>query len=211
MIVAVSGMAGSGKGSVSRLFAAKFDFCYVDFGLLFRFAVYALQNRLCVSLDSFVYKEHLEIPVGFEKIFWSGNDLTAYLRGEKAAALTADYVSNPAVFTSVAEWAQDFALRFTNANLICDGRSCGLDIFPKADAKFFLACNFFTRASRRWNELRTSQPKLSFAEVCYQLRVRDSVDRNREFAPARKPYGAITIDTTKLTVAEVVAAMGSHV
>jgi cytidylate kinase len=211
MIVTVSGMAGSGKGATSRLFAQTFNFRYIDFGLLFRFAAFCFNEQRLEPLMSMNQNGRLEVSPQFTRISLDGHDLAPYLRSEEAAALTSRYASDPASFAVMTSWAETYVLSFASGNLICDGRNCGTEIFSNAEVKFFLTCHFLTRASRRWRELREQKPQLSYAEVCQSMRDRDSLDKSRMYAPARQPVGAVVVNTARLSIEQVVSVMKSHV
>lgn len=204
MIIAIDGPAGSGKTTVAKLVAKKLGFFYLDTGAIYRsLTLKLLREGIPLTDLSKVVKIARDMKLEFqgERVFLDGKDITEDIRDPNVDR-------NVSLVAKVAE-VRDLLLPLQRRlvegrNAVVEGRDMGTVVFPKAELKVFLTASVEERAKRRWKELSSKGKKVSFREVLENLKRRDKIDSEREVAPLRKTADAVEIDTTKMSVDEVV-------
>lgn len=184
MIIAISGAAASGKGTLARLLAVELNLPHYDFGLMFRAIAYC-EFSLESELDKF-------LAVRYGKIFFSGGDITDILRYEEVGLLAAKRSGEDS-----AQMARLATSLVKHTDFVCDGRTCGTEIYPNADYRFYLQADLATRSQRRQNDGGNSKV---FAE-------REELDRLR----LRMADGSIVIDTTGRNKEDCLKQMLSYI
>jgi cytidylate kinase len=211
MIVTIDGPAGAGKSSVAKLLAQRLGFDYLDTGAMYRAVTLAAvragvaltdQNAMAELTDTL----RVELPRG--KVLLNGEDISALIRTSEITAGVAPVASNPLVRQRLKGWQRAIA---EGRNFVCEGRDQGTVVFPDAACKFFLVADPHERARRRHRELQARGETVSFEEVNQAQRARDRRDAEREVAPMVAAADAIHVDSTKMTVDEVVAQMETEV
>jgi cytidylate kinase len=208
-VITIDGPAASGKSTVARLLAAKLDATFLDTGAMYRAATLAAmeedadfndQRRLLEVMDETVF-EFKATPDGM-LVRIDGVDATARIRDPKVTA-NARYV---ACLAPVRERMVDMQRRFAQAyeRIVAEGRDQGSVVFPDANAKFYLTADLNERARRRQAELKAKGVIQTDDEVRQDILKRDQSDENRAVGPLKLPHGAIIIDTTGLSIDEVV-------
>ena len=210
MIVAVDGLAGSGKSSVCRLVAERLDWLWVSTGIFYRTVAIVAQRRSIDFMNEgevgcFLAQELPNITWSFNgdgKAYHAGIDITPYLAkmqvGDKASTVS-EYKTVREALLPVQR--QVIALS-SKRGAIVDGRDIGTVVFPAAELKFFMVADLQQRAIRRaGDEHRDAK------EVATQIKGRDTRDGSRSHAPMKRPTGAIEIDTTNLTVEQAAEKM----
>jgi cytidylate kinase len=214
LLITIDGPAGAGKTTVSRALADRLGYRYIDTGSLYRAVALAAKTRgshpgndaelkgLCAELDlTFVEKEE-----GL-RLFLNGEDVTDHIRTAEITMLASAISARPVV----REFLLDLQRTLGKAKAaVFEGRDMGTVVFPDADLKFFLDASARTRALRRYDELK-SQSTQSLEEVHLDIRRRDRNDSTRELAPLKPAQDAIVVDSTDLSVAEVVELMMFHI
>lgn len=197
MIITIDGPSGTGKSTIAKLLAERLDFTYFDTGALYRsFAVHVKESG----------KEPLEALADFDlKIenkhyFLFGEDITGKLRTPDVTALSSNVSKFPEVRAELTKIQKDFAEK---ENVIFEGRDLGTVVFPKAEVKVFLTADAEERAKRRHLEL----PHVPYDQVLEAIKERDHADRTRDVAPLKQAEDAHLIDTTKLSIEEVIEAI----
>lgn len=200
MVVAVDGPSGSGKSSVSKAFAKKHNFEYIDTGQMYRALTHYFLNNHIKDEDEII--EHLSsIDMHLEKgvLFLNGQALIRELR-------TPEIDKNVSYYSSIKnlrKWLVEFQRSLVeNGDYIMDGRDIATVVLPNADVKIFLTADVTERAKRRAKEQH-----LSVDEVKADIQKRDTYDSTRKESPLKKAEDAIEIDTTNLTLEEVVIEM----
>ena len=203
-VIAVDGPAGAGKSTVSKIVAAKLGFTYIDTGAMYR----AVGMKLLQSGKPLTEKILIEIVDDIEikldesaKVFLDGVDVTKEIRTPEVSKLASDVSKYGFVRKKLTELQREMA---TAGSVIMDGRDIGTQVLPNADVKIFLTASLHERARRRFEELKAKGQAVTFDAVENEIAARDKQDSEREIAPLAKADDAILIDSTNMTVDEVV-------
>ncbi len=214
LLITIDGPAGAGKTTVSRALAARLGYRYVDTGALYRGMAHAARRqgiaadddaglaRMLAGLD-------LELHAGADglRLIADGKDITGEIRTPEISMLASSISARPVVRAHLLSVQRRLG---QGKGAVFEGRDMGTVVFPEADVKFFLDADERIRATRRCAELQGKQCA-DLAAVQRDLQRRDAQDRNRELAPLRPAPDAIIIDSTELTIEEVIARMHAHV
>ncbi|MDH5763376.1 MAG: (d)CMP kinase [Nitrospinota bacterium] len=211
MIIAIDGPAGSGKSTVARLIASRLDFKYIETGSMYR-AVAWKAERLGIALDDHerIAEVARNIIIEFQpgeerqKVMVDGEDLTALLKTETIGRSAAIVAANRDVRDVMVKQQQQMG---QSGNVVMDGRDIGTVVFPNADKKFFLVADRKERAQRRHEEIRVKNPEIKYEKILEQLQQRDHEDENRKVSPLVPAKDSIRLDTTQLSIEEVVNRM----
>ena len=213
-IIAIDGPVGAGKSTVARELARALGFSYINTGAMYR-AVALVARDSGISPGDAQIDQRLAgildvIAISFdgERVLLSGRDITAAITAPEVGDL-ASRLSTLAIVREKMRELQRAAGR--GGGVVMEGRDIGTAIFPDAEFKFFLDAGVEVRAERRWRELVATGASVTRDEVLAQLLERDRRDSERELAPLRRADDAIVIDSTRLSIAEVVAAMKARV
>ena len=208
MNVAIDGPAGAGKSTIAKLCAKKMDLIYVDTGAMYRaVALYLLESGIDVNDRSAVAEKckgagvDIKYEDGVQNVYLNGTNVTGRLREEA--------VGNTASVTSAVPEvrAQIFALQrglAERGGVIMDGRDIGTVVMPDADVKIYLTASSEVRAKRRVLELEAKGEHPDFEEVKKDIEDRDHRDMTREISPLKQADDAILVDTSDMTIDEVV-------
>ena len=201
MIIAIDGSAASGKGTLARQIAEHLDYDYLDTGALYR--VVALS-----SLRDGIKENNINENQAIK--YASALDLTLVNSPQIRSDAVANLASKLAVLQPVRAKLLSLQRRFAESppsgkGAVLDGRDIGTVVLPEADRKFFIDANIDIRAHRRTKELRQSGQSVMFRDILADLKTRDERDRSRLASPMRAADDAITIDTSKLDAASVLA------
>jgi len=212
MIIAIDGPAGAGKSTVARLVAQKLGFLYIDTGAMYRaLTLKALEKKLDIKNTASLIQMASSTKItltnnqdGSLKIFLDGRDVTSLIRESRITRLVSDIAKIREVRQVMLKLQRKLG---RDRDSVLDGRDIGTVVFPDADKKFYLDAQFDERIRRRYKELKELGQKITLKEVDADLHNRDTIDSNREFAPLKKADDAIYIDTTNMTVKEVVGML----
>ncbi len=214
MLITIDGPAGAGKTTVSRALAGRLGYRYIDTGALYRAVALAAKTQgsnpendgelkdLCTEL-------HLTFAEKAEdlRLFLNGEDITDHIRTAEITMLASAISARPVVREFLLELQRTLG---KEKAAVFEGRDMGTVVFPDADLKFFLDASIGTRALRRYEEVK-SRSTQTLEEVDLDIRRRDRNDSARELAPLKPAQDAIVVDSTDLSVAEVVELMVSHI
>lgn len=208
MNIAIDGPAGAGKSSIAKLVAKKLNYVYVDTGAMFRtMALYFLNEGLDVTNEEIVTAncDNIEISIQYQEgeqhIFLNGVDVSTDIRKEevgKNASVIAQYT---AVRTKLLNLQRELAA--TN-HVIMDGRDIGTVVLPQAECKIYLTASAHVRAKRRYKELTEKGESCQLEEIEKDIICRDEQDMKREIAPLRQAEDATLVDSSDMTIEEVV-------
>lgn len=208
MNVAIDGPAGAGKSTIAKLCAKKMDLIYVDTGAMYRaVALYLLESGIDVNDRSAVAEKckgagvDIKYEDGVQNVYLNGTNVTGRLR-EEAVGNTASVTSAvPEVRAQIFSLQRGLAER---GGLIMDGRDIGTVVMPDADVKIYLTASSEVRAKRRVLELEAKGEHPDFEEVKKDIEDRDRRDMTREISPLKQADDAILVDTSDMTIDEVV-------
>ncbi len=185
MVIAIDGPAGAGKSTVARAVAARLGFTYLDTGAMYR----------CVALAGGDGVDGLDIRVG-DRVLLDGRDVTDAIRTPEVTARASEVSADPAVREALVRKQQQIV---RDGDWVAEGRDIGTVVAPWAEVKVFLTADPAERARRR-----AAQYGLDEAEVLRDQIERDRRDTEREHSPLRPAGDAVEVDTTGLTLDEVV-------
>ncbi len=208
MNIAIDGPAGAGKSTIARLAAKRLGFLYVDTGAMYRaIALYLLDTETDTD-DSDALKDALDqirINIVYEQdvqhVFLNLQDVSAEIRSEKVGNMASRTSQIKAVREKLLDLQRDIA---RENNVIMDGRDIGTNILPDAELKIFLTASVDVRARRRYDELRNMGEWPDLEVIKSDIEQRDYQDMNREIAPLKQAEDAVLIDSSEMSIDEVV-------
>ena len=208
-VIAIDGPSGSGKSTIAKLVAQKLDLVYLDTGAMFRAIAYFLdQGQVSADDDELVQNKLEEFNFIYAKdenclVEVDGVDLTEKIREHHVSKLASIYSQNSIVRNYLKKLQQKIA---SVRPSILEGRDIGTVVFPNAAVKFFLTANNEVRAQRRYSQIKEKDPdsSLTVESIMADIIKRDEEDSNREIAPLVKAQDAIEIDTSSLSVDEII-------
>lgn len=201
--VAIDGPAGSGKSTISSLVAKRLKWTHIDTGAMYRaVTLWALKNKINLNNEEeYKFLEEIEISYVHDNIFLNGENVSQEIRSEEVT----NNVSLVSSFGYVRRKMVDLQRKATkNKNIVMDGRDIGTVVLPNANLKIFLTANVEERAKRRLSENLLQGKNKDINEVIEEIIIRDKKDSTRKESPLRKADDAIELDTTYLTIDEVV-------
>jgi cytidylate kinase len=204
MIITIDGPAGSGKSTVARQLAEKLSIRFLDTGAMYRSIALAVLKADVSPDDSEAVAgvaDSCRIDMPGDGIRLNGVDVTGEIREPAVTAAASIVAANPQVRQRLVAMQQSIGLA---GPLVTEGRDQGTVVFPSAAHKFFLTASLTARAARRQAELLGKATSVELQEVMNQIRLRDERDEQRATAPMKPAADARIIDTSEMTVEEVV-------
>ena len=210
--VAVDGPAGSGKSTITKMVAKNLGYNYVDTGAMYRGLTYDFLKNNLTELDEkkielLLSKVKFEVKFidRVQYVFVNGEDVSEKIRTAEVSKFTSLFAKSPAVREFLIDTQRNLAM---SNNIIMDGRDIASVVLPNADVKIFLTASVEERARRRVLDFeRQGVVDIDFDKVKADIAARDYQDENRDIAPLVKVDDAVLIDTTNLTITEVVEKM----
>lgn len=210
--VAIDGPAGAGKSTIARRLAGELGFRYVDTGAIYRTVAYFMDLWGVSPKDVDGVNRYIdELTVGIEyddegvqHMLMNGMDVTGDIRtpeiSQKASLISAHAVVRDVLLDMQRNMAEEY-------DVVMDGRDIGSVVLPKATVKIFLTASPEVRARRRYQELLEKGQKASYEQVLKDVQQRDYQDTHREVAPLKMTRDSVKLDTSDMTIDEVIAAM----
>ncbi|KMK51752.1 cytidylate kinase [[Actinobacillus] muris] len=215
MVITVDGPSGAGKGTLCHALAAELGFDFLDSGAIYRIlALAAQQENIALDNEEQLAELARRLDVKFELV---GSEIEVILNGQNVGDLirTAQAGQNaskiaifPNVRKALLQRQRDFR---SERGLIADGRDMGTIVFPEAEIKFFLDASAEERAKRRVKQLQEKGFNANFDEILAEIKERDFRDRNREVAPLIPAKDALILDSTYLSIDEVIQKALDHI
>ena len=205
--IAIDGPAGAGKSTIARAAARSLGFLYVDTGAMYRaIALYLLRNNADVNNDNELerFLDQITIRIAYsngeQQIILNNENVTGYLRDEKVGNMASVSSAKPKVRAKLLQLQRDIA---KENDVIMDGRDIGTFVLPNADVKIYLTATVEERAKRRYAELVEKGQDADLEKIAEDIRTRDYQDMNREIAPLKQAEDAVLIDSSAMTIQEV--------
>ncbi len=213
--IAIDGPSGAGKSTIAKDLSKKLNFIYVDTGAMYRaIALYFYENDIDISLEDVVsfHLSNIDIDIKYEDgkqiVLLNGKDVSESIRTEKIGGMA----SSISVFSEVRSKLLNLQRNLAMKNkVVMDGRDIASHVLPNADLKIYLTASVDTRADRRYKELKEKGLDVNLEEIKKEIEIRDYRDTNREIAPLRQVKEAILIDSSNLSIEEVVEKIISFI
>lgn len=206
--VAIDGPAGAGKSTIAKLVAKERGYIYVDTGAMYRgLAIHFLDKGIQPQETEKVIEacKDAEVTIAYEDavqhVYLNGKDISSRLRNEEVGNMASVTSAIPEVRKKLLELQQNLA---KTQNVIMDGRDIGTCVLPHADVKVYLTASVETRAKRRYQELQEKGEDCNLEEIAHDIEERDRRDMTREIAPLKQAEDAVLVDSSDMTIAEVV-------
>lgn len=206
--IAIDGPAAAGKSTIAKLMAEKLQYVYIDTGAMYRAITWAILNTGININDEFavtgllIKTEIVLAPGGV--VLVNGVNVTKEIRNKQVT----DYVSKVATYESVRDELKRRQVKLARcSNVIMDGRDIGTNVLPNATFKFFMIADARVRAERRHQENQEKGIESDLSKLEADIKKRDEIDTNREHSPLKQAKNAILIDTSTLSIREVVDKM----
>lgn len=206
--IAIDGPAGAGKSTIAKRVAKELGFVYADTGALYRaIARYLLTHGILASDDDAVKEACQEIKIdieylgGEQQVILNGENVTGQLRTEAVGNMASASAANYHVRETLLGLQRDLAGK---VDILMDGRDIGTNVLPDAQLKIYLTASAGTRAKRRYLELQEKGVACRLDEIEQAIRTRDEQDMNRAIAPLKQADDAYLLDSSDMTIDEVV-------
>ncbi len=202
-VITIDGPSGSGKGTIASLLAERLGWEVLDSGALYRLVGYAAEKS-GIGFDQVdnlcEIARNLNVTFKGDQILLDGEEVSRFIRTEMAGNAASKVAAVPEVRAALLEWQRSFA---REPGLVADGRDMGSVVFPDAGVKVFLTASAEERANRRYNQLKEKGIGVSLRDLVRDIRERDERDQNRDVAPLIAPVAALEVESTSLSIGEV--------
>lgn len=205
--IALDGPSGAGKSTVAKALAKRLDIIYLDTGAMYRSLAYvAVKQGIDVNDEAAVKPmlNNLDMKIitgDSQQIIVNGENVTPFIREHYVSKAASDISALPSVRIKLVELQREIA---KNDCVVLDGRDIGTYVLPDAKYKFFITATPEVRAKRRFEELKAKGGAPSYEKVLEDIKLRDYNDSHRAFAPLKQADDAVLVDTTNMSIDEVI-------
>ena len=206
--IAIDGPAGAGKSTIAKALAKKLDYIYVDTGAMYRaIAHYLVTNHIDIEEEQALAEACNQVTVeiqyeeGQQQVYLNGENVTPYLRTEETGNMASKSSAKAPVRAALLDLQRNMAKQY---NVVMDGRDIGTNVLPEAEVKIYLTASSKERANRRYRELMEKGEQPYFDKIEADIIERDKRDMNRAIAPLKQAEDAVLIDSSDMSIAEVV-------
>lgn len=213
--IAIDGPAGAGKSTIAKLVAKKLDYIYVDTGAMYRAIAYELvrknvdiEDEKTLSDACSKMKIAIKYENGVQQVYMNGENVTPYLRNEETGDMASKSSAKAPVRAALLDIQRNMAVEY---NVVMDGRDIGTNVLPNAETKIYLTASADERANRRYKELIEKGESADYDKIKADIIERDERDMNRDIAPLKQADDAVLIDSSNMSIEEVVSAILDNV
>lgn len=209
IIIAIDGPAGAGKSTIAKLLAERLGFYYLDTGAMYRaLTLKAIRRGVNLAKTEELIELAISTNIDFKhdlssnklRVLLDGEDVTEQIRSPEVNRYVSEVAKVPEVRVVMTKHQRAIG---TNGRWVVDGRDIGTVVFPNAQIKIFLSASIEERAKRRYKEFEAKGYSISFEDIIKELKMRDEIDTTRSVAPLRQAEGAYYIDTSNLSIEQV--------
>ena len=204
IIIAIDGHSGCGKSTTSRLLAKNLNFKYLDSGAMYRAVTFYFVNKGVSQNDTKKIKDELNnIIIDFkyvednQHIFLNDQDVENEIRSDEISNQVSLFSSNSSIRKFLVNKQKTFGI---NKNIVVEGRDITTVVFPDAEIKVFMTADIQVRAKRRFNEMKSKNPDITYSDVIKNLEDRDIQDSTRKDSPLMVADDAFILDTSDLEI-----------
>ena len=209
--IAIDGPAGAGKSTIAKQLAKELSFIYVDTGAMYRsMALYFMRNGIAKEDEAAISDacKTVEVSIAYEngeqQVLLNGENVSKEIRKEEVGKMA----SAPSVYKEVRKKLVELQQKLAaDKDVIMDGRDIGTNVLPNADLKIYLTASSKVRAERRYKELVEKGVEADFDKIEEDIIIRDRQDMEREIAPLKQAEDAVLVDSSDMTIEEVVDAI----
>ena len=213
--IAIDGPSGAGKSTIAKKLSKDLGFIYVDTGAMYRaLALYFINKNFDIENQELVKREleNISIDIKYDKgkqlVFLNDKDVGEEIRNERVGGVASAVSVYPFVREKLLALQRDVARK---NNVVMDGRDIGSFVLPDADLKIFLSASVETRAGRRYLEMKEKGARVTLEDIKKDIETRDYRDMNRDMAPLKRVSDAVFIDSSELTIEEVVEEIKKYI
>ncbi|UQB00053.1 (d)CMP kinase [Pediococcus pentosaceus] len=206
--IAIDGPASAGKSTVAKIVAKDLQYVYCDTGAMYRVVTLkAIQNGIDLNDETKISEMlndtdiRLEPGEPVQKVFLDGNEVTEDIRQTNVTNSVSTIAAQKAVREVLTNWQRDLA---KNGGIVMDGRDIGSAVLPNAEVKIFLIASVQERAERRYKENIAKGMETDLEQLKKEIEIRDHKDSTRKISPLTKASDAIEVDTTSMSIQDVV-------
>jgi len=206
-VITIDGPSGAGKGTIARILAGKLGYKYLDTGALYRAVAWKVRGEKIHLDNEDALKKllgNIDITFNGDQFAVDGTDVSSAIRTAEIGELSSQVSAIPAVRAGLFSIQRNMCLQ---GKVVIEGRDTGTTIFPESDNKFYLDAGVEERARRRYEELKQKDPDITLEATIEDIRRRDLRDSSRETSPLKRTDDMIYIDSTNMSIDEVVQKM----
>jgi cytidylate kinase len=215
LVIAIDGPSGAGKSTMARLLAERLGYIYIDTGAMYRSIGWKAKREgidpadeqrlaeLCARTAVTIKKDNKD-----PRVFVDGIDVSGEIRTPEMGMMASAVSKSPAVRARLLTLQRELGI---NGGVVMDGRDIGTVVFPEADMKFYLDASAEERGRRRYIELKAKGMDVDRAQITREIEERDRQDSGREIAPLRRADDALLIDSSAMSIDEVLTRMVSEI